>query len=159
MCRAGYRVVVATNQPGIRRRYFTFEDLTRLTGTDAKHPAPGDLLECRGEHSGTETDVSPKIEPIRDMVRITQDLRLRGIAFGPVPLLFQRAVELIGVLHALDVASRTGIAVPVPGAADPVRLLVDSGGETQSAQPVQHVEPCEAGPDDNHVESVVVSCA
>ena len=28
--RAGYRVVVATSQPGIRRRYFTFEDLNRI---------------------------------------------------------------------------------------------------------------------------------
>ena len=28
--RAGYRVVVATHQPGIRRRYFTFEDLNRI---------------------------------------------------------------------------------------------------------------------------------
>ena len=27
---AGYRVVVATNQPGIRRRHFTFEDLNRI---------------------------------------------------------------------------------------------------------------------------------
>ena len=30
LSRAGYRVVVATNQPGIRRRYFTFEDLNRI---------------------------------------------------------------------------------------------------------------------------------
>ena len=28
--RAGYRVVVATHQPGIRRRYLTFEDLNRI---------------------------------------------------------------------------------------------------------------------------------
>ena len=28
--RAGYRVVVATHQPGIRRRHFTFEDLNRI---------------------------------------------------------------------------------------------------------------------------------
>ena len=28
--RAGYRVVVATRQPGIRRRHFTFEDLERI---------------------------------------------------------------------------------------------------------------------------------
>ena len=30
LSRAGYRVIVATNQPGIRRRYFTFEDLNRI---------------------------------------------------------------------------------------------------------------------------------
>ena len=30
MNRAGWRVVVATNQSGIRRRYFTFEDLNRI---------------------------------------------------------------------------------------------------------------------------------
>ena len=30
--RAGRRVVVATNQSGIRRRYFTFEDLNRIHG-------------------------------------------------------------------------------------------------------------------------------
>ena len=30
LSRAGYRVVVTTNQPGIRRRYFTFEDLNRI---------------------------------------------------------------------------------------------------------------------------------
>ena len=29
-CRAGYRVVVATVQPGIRRRHFTFDDLNRI---------------------------------------------------------------------------------------------------------------------------------
>ena len=28
--RSGYRVVVATHQPGIRRRHFTFEDLNRI---------------------------------------------------------------------------------------------------------------------------------
>ena len=28
--RAGYRIVVATNQPGIRRRHLTFEDLNRI---------------------------------------------------------------------------------------------------------------------------------
>ena len=30
LSRVGYRVVAATSQPGIRRRYFTFEDLNRI---------------------------------------------------------------------------------------------------------------------------------
>ena len=30
LCRAGYRVVVATVQPGIRRRHLTFDDLNRI---------------------------------------------------------------------------------------------------------------------------------
>ena len=94
-----------------------------VAGARAKHPASGALVECRGEHPDTEPDVAPQIEPIRDVVRIAQDLRLRGVALRPFPLLLQRVVELKGVLHALDVAACAGIAVPVPGAPDPVRLL------------------------------------
>ena len=118
-------------------------------------PASGALVERRRGHPRAEPDVAPQVVPIRDMVGVAQDLRLGGVALAPLPFLLQRAVELERVLHALDVAACAGIAVPVPGAADPVGLLVHAGGEPQPAQPVQQVEAREACPDDGHVQGFV----
>ena len=67
----------------------------------------------------------PQVEAVGNMVGIFQDLRLRRVAFAPVPFLLQFIGERIGILHALDVAARAGIPVPVPGAADAAALLVD----------------------------------
>ena len=55
---------------------------------------------------------------------------------------------------ALDVAARAGIAVPVPRAADAVAGLDDAGRAPEPAQPVQLVEPGEAGADDDGVDGL-----
>src|SRR5215472_3627093 len=36
-----------------------------------------------------ELDCAPQIEAIGDVVNVTQDLRLRAVAFGPMPVLLQ----------------------------------------------------------------------
>jgi hypothetical protein len=64
-------------------------------------------------------DLSTQVVAIGDVIGVAEDLRLAGVALGPVPFLLQLVVEGVGVLHALDVAAGAGIAVPVPGAATP----------------------------------------
>ena len=39
--------------------------------------------------AGAELDVAPKVEAISHMVEVAQDLGLRAIALGPMPLLLQ----------------------------------------------------------------------
>ena len=92
-----------------------------------------------------------QIEPVGDVVGVFQDLRLRRIALAPVPFLLQFVRERIGILHALDVAARAGIAVPVPGAADIAALLIDPHRQSQPAQPVQHVHSGKAGADHDDI--------
>src|SRR3981189_3218706 len=81
---------------------------------------------------------APQIETVGDMVGVFQDLGLRRVALAPVPLLLQLFRERIGILHALDVAARAGIAVPVPGTTDAIALLIDPRRHALPAQPVQH---------------------
>ena len=86
--------------------------------------AIGRLVEHGALDAGVELDVRPQVEAVGDMVGVFQNLRLRRVALAPVPFLLQFFGERIGILHALDVAARAGIAVPVPGAAD-ARALLD----------------------------------
>ena len=86
------------------------------------------------------------------MLGVAEDLRLRGVALGPAPFLLERRVELVGVLHAFDIAARARITVPVPGAADALARLQHQRPETHGAQPVQHVETGEAGADNDGIE-------
>src|SRR5216683_3807703 len=66
-----------------------------------------------------ELDVAPEVEAVSHVVDVTQDLRLRAVAVGPMPFLLQLVREGIRVLHAFDVAATPRVTVPVPGAADP----------------------------------------
>ena len=75
------------------------------------------LVEARPDDLGVEPVVTPQIEPVRHMVQIRQDLGLRGEPLRPRPVALQVLVERVGVVDTFDVAARTGIAVPVPGAA------------------------------------------
>src|SRR5690606_8363009 len=77
---------------------------------------------------------------------------LGGIALRPFPFLLQLVRELIRILHALDIAARARIAVPVPGAADPASGLEHPCREAEAAKPVQHVHAREPRADDDHVE-------
>src|SRR6266446_9290844 len=53
---------------------------------------------------GVELDVAPELEAVSHMVDVTQDLRLRAVALGPMPFLLQLVREGIRVFHAFDVA-------------------------------------------------------
>ena len=123
-----------------------------LTVIGAHVPRRGALFEVRIADAHVELDVAPQIEAVGHMLRVLQDLGLGGEAFAPLPFLLQPVVEGIRVLHALDVAARPGVTVPVPDPAD-----VAGGFEYPCLQPelagrVKHVETAEAGPHDHDVE-------
>ena len=103
-------------------------------------------------HAGHEADVGAQLEAVGHMVGVLQDFGLGGETLAPVPLLLQVFRELVGILHALDVASRAGVAVPVPGAAHTIAGFEDSGLEPEFARGVQHVHAGKPGPHDDDVE-------
>ncbi len=115
-------------------------------------PAVARLVEHGLGHTGRQADVAAEIEPVGDMVDIFQDLGLGRIPLGPAPFLLQRVVEGVGVIHALDIAARTRVTVPVPGAADIVARLEHDGRKPALAQPVEHIEPGKAGSDDDGID-------
>src|SRR6185312_12707142 len=59
--------------------------------------------------------------------------------------------ERVRVLHALDVAARTWIAVPVPRTADAAACLEHARRHAKGAQAMQHVHAREAGTDNHNV--------
>src|SRR5215471_16352626 len=80
---------------------------------------------------GIELDIASEVETIGHMVDVTQDLGLRAVTLGPMPLLLQLVREGIGVLQAFDVAATSRVAVPVPGAANPATRLKGTHLETK----------------------------
>ena len=124
-----------------------------IVGLD--HPATLWLVERCGPHAGIEPDVPAQIEPIGDVVGVAQNLRLGGVPLGPVPFLLELVRELVGILHALDVAARARVAVPVPGAADAAAGLEHARRQADRPRPVQHVHPGEPGADDHQVQIAI----
>ena len=141
----------------VRRRQATgrHDAVAREEGLAVLRRAPpfgGGLVVDRRGDAGVQPDVGPQVEPVGHVIGVAQDLRLRRVALRPFPFLRQIVVELVAVEHALDVAARAGITVPVPGSADARRRLDDPRGEPHAPQLVQHVEPGEARADDQRVK-------
>src|ERR1051325_2223313 len=99
-----------------------------------------------------EFDIAPQIETIGHMIHVTQDLRLRAVALGPMPFLLQLVGEGIRVLHALDIAAAPRVTVPGPGAAHIAGGFECAHFEAELAQAVDRVETANAGADDNRIE-------
>ena len=78
------------------------------------------IVVVRTRDAGIELDIAPQIESIRDMIQIFQDLRLRRVTFGPLPLLFELWIEGIGIGHTFGIATCPGVAIPVPSTTDPI---------------------------------------
>ena len=114
-------------------------------------PAIVCLVELRRDHIRVQLDIAAQVEAVGHVVCVAQDLGLARVALGPLPFLLQLVGERVGILHALDIAARARIAVPVPGAADARAALVDARRHPQPAQPMQHVEAGETGADDDRV--------
>jgi hypothetical protein len=107
----------------------------------------------RRSHAGVEADAALKVEALGDVVQIAQDLRLRGIALRPLPLLRQLIGERVAVRMALGIAARARVAVPVPRAADPFARLQPLDRQAEPiAQAEQLIEAGKTCTDDQRVE-------
>src|SRR5262245_37837337 len=92
------------------------------------------------------------------MFEVTENFWLLWIAFGPFPLLQELLVPSEAVDVGVRIATRTGVAVPVPGAADSVSGFVHSNVQSQFVpQRLQHVQAGKARADHDCVE--MLSCA
>ena len=111
------------------------------------------FIERRRGHARVEHDMPAKIEAIGDMVGVGEDFGLRRVFLRPVPLLVQFLREGERVLHALDVATRARIPVPVPGAADAAAGLEHPRRKAEPAQAMQHVHPGKARAHHDGVEN------
>ena len=85
------------------------------------------------------------------MVDVAENLGLWRVPLGPGPFLLKISIELIRVLHTLDIAARSWIPVPVPGPAH-----VGTGFETlhsasERPQLVDHIEASKPGADNDSI--------
>ena len=103
------------------------------------------LVEGRRGDAGVEHDMPAQIETVGDVVGISEDFGLRRIFLRPVPFLVQFFGERERILHALDIATRAGIAIPVPGAADAAAGLEHDGRKAEPAQTMQHIHAGKTG--------------
>ncbi len=111
------------------------------------------LVEAHGDDLGVERDVATKVEPVGDEIQISLDLGLGRHRLRPHPFLLNLVGEAVGVLDALDVTPRTGIAVVQPSAADVFGHLQHPDLKTELTQAVQRVQAGEAGADHEHIEA------
>jgi len=81
-------------------------------------PASGGLVPFRFRDLGLEANVTPEIVTVGDEAQIAQDLGLGRVFLRPGPGGLEVRIEGVAVIDGLDIAARTGISVPVPGAAD-----------------------------------------
>src|SRR5207248_2088621 len=76
----------------------------------------------RGD-AAVELDVAAQVELVGDMVEIALGFGLARETLGPVPLVQQFLRKRVGVGIAFRIEAGAGIAVPVPGAANPAAGL------------------------------------
>src|SRR5664279_4144809 len=92
------------------------------------------------------------------MLKITQHFVLLGIALGPFPLLQELLVPGETVNVGVGIATRAGVAVPVPGAAYGFTAFIDSHLQSQFVpQRLQHVQARKTCA--NHDSVKVLNCA
>jgi len=105
-----------------------------------------------GGHPAVELDVAAQIELVCDIIQIALGLGLPGEVFLPVPFVEQFLRKRVAVGPALGIEAGTGIAVPVPRAADAASGFEHPNPQAELAQPVKLVEAGNAGADDDRVE-------
>src|SRR5262249_45445241 len=108
-------------------------------------------IESRRCNAGVESDIAPQVEAVGNVVGIGEDFRLGRVFLRPVPFLIQLLRKGKRVLHAFDVATRAGIAIPVPGATDAAPGLKNARREAEPAQSMQHIHAGESGADNHGV--------
>ena len=121
-----------SSRPGTSGKYGTERTPVAATRNRVRYsvPSPTVTVHCPGRlvvdgrgHRGPEPHVAPEVEAVHHVVEVALDLRLLGEVLLPLPLLEQLLGEEVAVGVALRVEAGPGVAVPVPGAADPVAGL------------------------------------
>ena len=84
-------------------------------------PAARLFAVMRRRDAAVELDIATQVQFVGHVVKVPLGLGLRREVFVPVPLLEQFLRERVAVGPALQVKTRAGIAIPVPGAAYPAR--------------------------------------
>jgi len=128
-------------------------------GTDAiaaigvDDPARGFVVPLQLADLCGEQRVVVETEGGGDALRVAEDLWCEHVLLaGHVPrLLQQRQVH-----HRCGVAHRSGVAVPVPGAAHVAGHFERSSREAVFAQRVQHVQAGKPGTHDHRIELVIL---
>ncbi len=116
-------------------------DLLAAVGAD--HPPARRFVEDRGLDAGLECNIPTQTEAVGHVIRVGEDLGLRAVALGPVPLLVEFLRERIRVGKTLDVAARSRVAIPEPGAPDPTSRLIHLNGKPDLPKPVEGVQAAE----------------
>src|SRR5438874_13517848 len=136
----------------IARRHDTESRGRGVTFVSPNSPCVCLAVEDRLFDPGVELDVAPEVKAVSHMVDVTQDLRLRAVALGPMPFLLQLVREGIRVLHAFDIAATTRVAVPVPGAANPATGLEATHFEAEFTEAIDRIETADSGADDDRIK-------
>ena len=111
------------------------------------------LVEFGAGHARVELHVALQVVAFGDMLEITQDFGLLGIAFGPFPLLQQLLVPGEAIDVGVGIATRAGVAVPVPGAANGFTGFINPHLQPQFVpQRLQHVHAGKACADHDSVK-------
>src|SRR4029078_11689535 len=116
-------------------------------------PAVRALCVACSDNARTELNVTAQVELARNVVEGGSNLPRTRVALARLPFGRQLAREEVAVDVALGIAARTGIPVPIPGAAEVATGLEHAHRQPQAiAQTVQLVEPRKARADDQGVE-------
>ena len=124
----------------------------RRAGAGREQPALRGLVPRSRCHLGAEANVAPQVVAVGDETEVAQNFRLGGVFFRPLPRALQLRIEGVAVIGGLDVATRTGIAVPVPGAADIAGRIQSHDGKACPAQAMEKVQAGKAGTDHGDVD-------
>src|SRR5690606_13123109 len=124
----------------------------RLATIGAQLPAPLGLVPRAGADAGLEADVIPEAPHLVDVVEVAAQGLPVGEALVPVPVLPDGGIGVLVQGH-VGVDARSGVAVPVPDAAEPGPGLEQRDLQAELAQVVELVEAGEAGA---HHDDVVV---
>src|SRR5947208_868612 len=138
------RVVRRPRRRKIARRHDAKARGRGMPFVSGNRPCTCLAVEGRFLHPRVELDVAPKVEAIRHVVDVTQDLRLRAVALRPMPFLLQLVGKGIRILHAFDIAATPRIAVPVPGTANIGAGLEGAYSEAEFAQSINRVETADS---------------
>ena len=112
-------------------------------------------------HAGVELDVLAQVEAVSNMVDVFQNLRLRGIALSPAPLLLQFGGKAVRIVITFHITARTGITVVIPDPAHAGSGFQHRHLFTHTAQAIQRPQPGKSGADDHcvhHFHAVTPDC-